>query len=243
MPKRSIPEATLNQAIGLLKAGKSMGEAAAQLEISKSCVKRAKDRHEETGSISHRPGTGRKRKTDEKTDRVIKRIAVLNRRKSIRALHSEVRRSNIDISLGTLCNRLNEMKFESTPTIKRQLLTRKHKQKRVEFCRKYRDWTLEDWSRVIFSDESNFRPFQRKNKQTVWYRKGVDREEDLLELKVQGGGGGIGIWGCISFFGVGCCKIYNGTIDTERYIDVIDNENLASLDTVDKFKQNLGSFF
>jgi len=56
----------------------------------------------------------------------------------------------------------------------------------------------------------------------------VDREEDLLELKVQGGGGGIGIWGCISFFGVGCCKIYNGTIDTERYIDVIDNEVVPS---------------
>ncbi len=45
---------------------------------------------------------------------------------------------------------------------------------------------------------------------------------------MQGGGGGVGIWGCMSYFGVGCCRIYNGTIDQDRYIDIIENEVVPS---------------
>ncbi len=228
MPKKSVPTSMLDRALGMIKAGASQATTSKALGISRHCIQNAIERERTTGSVHHRAGAGRKRKTTASSDRIIKRIVVQNYQKSIRAIHSEVKQADIDISTRTLCRRMAEMTFDCTPTVKRQLLTKKHKQTRVDFCRKYRDWTAEDWSRVIFSDESNFKPFQRKNKETVWHRHGVDPVERLTKLKVHGGGGGISIWGCISVYGVGCCKVYNGTLDHERYIDIIDNEIVPS---------------
>ncbi|RYH28514.1 hypothetical protein EON65_11920 [archaeon] len=37
--------------------------------------------------------------------------------------------------------------------IKKPLLTREHKRKRLEFARTHRDWTVQQWKQVIFSDE------------------------------------------------------------------------------------------
>ena len=37
---------------------------------------------------------------------------------------------------------------------KRPLLSRKNIRDRLIFCKRYRDWTAEDWDKVIFSDES-----------------------------------------------------------------------------------------
>ena len=39
---------------------------------------------------------------------------------------------------------------------KKPLLSRKNIRDRLIFCRRYRDWTAEDWGKVIFSDESPF---------------------------------------------------------------------------------------
>ncbi|RYH03744.1 hypothetical protein EON65_47060 [archaeon] len=35
------------------------------------------------------------------------------------------------------------------------MLTREHKRKRLEFARTHRDWTVQQWKQVIFSDEQS----------------------------------------------------------------------------------------
>ena len=37
---------------------------------------------------------------------------------------------------------------------KKPLLSKKNIRDRLIFCERYRDWTAEDWEKVIFSDES-----------------------------------------------------------------------------------------
>jgi len=143
MPKRNVPKATLDEAIGMIRAGSSQRRVSKALGISRSCIQNAIERKRTTGSVDHRAGAGRKRIMNANSDHLIKQIAILNHRKSIRTINSEVKRSNVDISTRTLCRRLAEMNFDCTPTIKRHLLTRKHKENRVQFCRKYRDWTVE----------------------------------------------------------------------------------------------------
>ena len=39
---------------------------------------------------------------------------------------------------------------------KKPLLSRKNISNRLIFCKRYRDWTTEDWGKVIISDESPF---------------------------------------------------------------------------------------
>jgi hypothetical protein len=55
------------------------------------------------------------------------------------------------------------------------------KQARKEFCEKYKDWTLEDWKNVIFSDETSIQLGGFRGRRRVWrkldeaYRKHVIR--------------------------------------------------------------------
>ena len=226
--KKKTDISVLNQAIGLHKAGKSQRYIAQVLHISKSCVQNSIKRFDERNTLEHKRGAGRKRETTIRENRMIERIASIHKKRSIKFIHGEVQRAKIDVSVATVYRRLREMGFDSHTSVKKQFLTKKHRAKRLEWCKKHQNWTVSDWKKVIFSDESNFKPFERKNKQCVWFRDGVDNVEDLIQVKMQGGGGSIGIWGCISVKVVGCSKIYNGTINSDRYIDVIHNELIPS---------------
>ena len=49
------------------------------------------------------------------------------------------------------------LKLPSRTAAKKPLLTKAMKQKRLKFCHQYKDWTAEQWSHVMFSDESMFK--------------------------------------------------------------------------------------
>lgn len=59
-------------------------------------------------------------------------------------------------SARTVRRRLLEDGLVSRRAAKKPLLSRKNIRDRLIFCKRYRDWTAEDWGKVIFSDESSF---------------------------------------------------------------------------------------
>ncbi|RYG97119.1 hypothetical protein EON65_53355 [archaeon] len=58
------------------------------------------------------------------------------------------------ISASTARRMLHHEGLHAMHTIKKPLLTREHRRKRLEFVRKHRDWTVQQWKQVIFSDET-----------------------------------------------------------------------------------------
>ena len=78
---------------------------------------------------------------------------------------------------------------------KKPRLTLAHRQKRLEFARKHRDWSASDWSRVVFSDESRF----------LLYRND----------------GGLMVWGCMSESGVGELVLVEGRLCASDYISLL----------------------
>ena len=67
----------------------------------------------------------------------------------------------------TVRQRLWEDGLVSRRAAKKPLLSRKNFRDRLIFCKRYRDWTAEDWGKVIFSDESPFRLFGASGKMLV----------------------------------------------------------------------------
>lgn len=67
-------------------------------------------------------------------------------------------------SARTVRRRLLEDGLVSRRAAKKPLLSRKNIRDRLIFCKRYRDWTAEDWGKVIFSDESPFRLFGASGK-------------------------------------------------------------------------------
>ena len=58
------------------------------------------------------------------------------------------------ISAQTVRNVLKAASLKAVVKKKKPLLSAKHRKKRLDFALKYKDWTVEDWTRVIWSDET-----------------------------------------------------------------------------------------
>ena len=93
------------------------------------------------------------------TDRKIKRLCLGQPFIS----SSEIKKSMQELSsvtTRTIRNRLHkDFKLPARKSLKKPLITPRMAQQRLKFCSQYKDWTSEDWQKVMFSDESIFLQF------------------------------------------------------------------------------------
>ncbi|GFV42664.1 transposable element Tc1 transposase [Trichonephila clavipes] len=73
----------------------------------------------------------------------------------------------------TIRRRLTEVGLRSRRPLRRLPLTPHHRQCRLDFCRPRATWSVNDWRRVIFSDESRFSLSADDHRTRVWRRTGL----------------------------------------------------------------------
>ncbi|KAJ4433229.1 hypothetical protein ANN_15487 [Periplaneta americana] len=64
-------------------------------------------------------------------------------------------------NIGSECGRLHESNLQLERPATGPLLIRKHRAARLEFAHQHANWTLEQWSTVLFTDEFRFSMFHR----------------------------------------------------------------------------------
>uniref|UniRef100_A0A3Q3KA92 Transposase Tc1-like domain-containing protein n=1 Tax=Monopterus albus TaxID=43700 RepID=A0A3Q3KA92_MONAL len=123
--------------------------------VSLATVSRVIKMKKETGSVSpKRKGKcGRKRKTTPRDDAYLIRESVKDPRKTSDALKVDLKEKGIEVSSSTVRRRLLEVGRKAYRPVKKQLLTKAMKVKRYKWALKYKNWTKEDWRKVLFSDE------------------------------------------------------------------------------------------
>ena len=113
---------------------------------------------------------------------------------------------------------------------KKPLLSARHRQRRLAFALKHREWTVEDWKRVVWSDETKINRFGSDGRQWVWKQKG----EGLIQREVEGtvkfGGGNIMVWGCMGWNGVEHLAEVEGRMDADQYVSILEDHMLPSLE-------------
>uniref|UniRef100_A0AAR2L8K4 alpha-1,6-mannosyl-glycoprotein 6-beta-N-acetylglucosaminyltransferase n=1 Tax=Pygocentrus nattereri TaxID=42514 RepID=A0AAR2L8K4_PYGNA len=67
---------------------------------------------------------------------------------------------------------------------------------------KCRHWTLEQWRRVLWSDQSRFSVWKSDGRVWVWWLPGERYLSDCIVPSVKFGGGGIMVWACFSGVGI-----------------------------------------
>ncbi|GFX13730.1 transposable element Tcb2 transposase [Trichonephila clavipes] len=72
----------------------------------------------------------------------------------------------------TIRRRLTEVGLRSRRPLRRLPLTPHHRQCRLDFCRLRATWSVTNWRRVIFSDESRFSLSADDHRTRVWRRTG-----------------------------------------------------------------------
>ncbi|CAF2781502.1 unnamed protein product [Rotaria sp. Silwood2] len=215
------------QVLTLLQAGFTDENIRNQLGVSNGCISNIAKKEKLKLSLQNRPGQGRKKSTTSKEDRYLLNLMKKDRGKSSRQLASDWNLSNgKSISPRTVRRRLLKAGYRSYTTKRKPYRKPSHCSSRLRFSEKYSDWNFSDWKTVIFSDESHFEVFNRKNRS---YMRRLPSESDkpfCFRPRVQGGGGSISVWGAMTAKGVGPLVFYDGRMNGKNYIDVIQNELL-----------------
>ena len=122
---------------------------------------------------------------------------------------------------------------------KRPRLLARHRKERVDFALSHKDWTVEDWKRVVWSDETKINRLGSDGRKWVWKKAREGLSDRLVEGTVKFGGGSLMMWGCMLWDGVGyACKI-NGKMDGDLYVQILDDDLQASIDFYNKTKDDI----
>lgn len=204
--------------VELTSSGKSIREVANLLKLPKSTVHRISKKGSNNEDLARKPGSGRRRKTTLTTDRLIHRKSVNNPFLTAEDISIDLN-ENYGIQIGrmTVSRRLASFGLNGRVAVKKPLISAKNRAKRIAFARKHLNWTVEDWSNVLFSGESKFFIFGSDGKRYVRRPVNERNESRYLKPTVKHGGGKVLVWGCFSMKGVGPLKIIEGTMTGETY--------------------------
>jgi hypothetical protein len=134
-----------------------------------------------------------------------------------------------NVSVRTIQNHLQkDLKIPCRSATMKPLITKKMRKKRVALAKKFKDWTPEQWGKVMFSDESKFRTLrvvQRKVRRPL----GSYRYSSQYTLKTMKHPDNVMVWAC--FTGdVRRGGLYflpkNCTMNGERYKEVLEHHLL-----------------
>lgn len=227
--KKQLSSDKVGAIVALHQVGKSQREIAKHLEISQSTVNLWVSRHKNgdgSGTPVRKSGSGRVRKTDLRTDTLIKRAVLIKPTVTAKEIKSDHHNLLKDVSVRTIQHRLQkDLGLPSRHAAKKPLLSAKMRKKRVDFCKQHINWTADDWKKVLFSDESSFLTF-RSRPRMVRRPHGSDRMDPRYTIKTMKHPSSVMVWGCFSNFGRGSLYFLpkNTTMNGQRYLDMIKDK-------------------
>jgi len=167
---------------------------------------------------------GGKLKTSAVDDRQIVRYATIHPFASAGQIKKEL---NLTISLQTLRRRLRENNLFARSPRKVPLLTQKHIVARMEFAKVHKDWPVNKWRNILWTDESKIVMFGGTGSRE-YVRRPPNQEfrPKFTKKTVKHGGLSIMIWACFSYAGVGPIHKIDGIMDKNVYVEILENTML-----------------
>ena len=136
--------------------------------------------------------------------------------------------SSRHISRTTVKRRLRESGLHGQIAARKLLLRRDNKQKRFVWAKKHKEWTLDQWKSVLWSDESKFEIFGSNRRVFVRRRKGERMDSTCLVPTVKHGGGGVMVWGCFAGDTVGDLFKIEGILNQHGYHSILQRHAIPS---------------
>jgi transposase len=161
---KQLTDLQVKQILTLDRMGMSQQRIADEAGCSQATVSRVLKGYEYENFTGRPSKPGPTRKTTERDDRYIIRVAKANHTLPFRDISNL---AGVDLSPRSVQRRLKEVDLVSRYARRKPLLTAKHKKDRMEWAKRYENWTQQDWEKVIWSDEALMRIGQDPRRRRV----------------------------------------------------------------------------
>ncbi len=173
---------------------------------------------------------GRKRCTTNRENRCLMRIVKQNRFKNLGELHKKWTESGVKASRATTHRRVKEFGYSC-------------RQRRLTWAKEKKNWTVAQWSKFLFSDESKFCISFGNQGPRVWRKGGEAHSPSCMKSSVKFPQS-VMIWGAMSSAGVGLFCFLKTNVIAPDYQDILEHFMLPSADQLFKdadfiFQQDL----
>ena len=172
---------------------------------------------------------GRPRISTDRDDRFLTRTSLHDRFKPGTKLKEEWEKIGVNASVSTIRRRLQPANLSGRVARKKPYLTIAHKRRRLDFAKKHKNWSKEEWERVLWTDESPFSIFGECGKRYVRRRPGEEFNPECVTPAMKHGGGKIQVWGCFTARGVGHIHHIKGIMDQKVYKQILIHHMRPSL--------------
>ncbi|RLU18397.1 hypothetical protein DMN91_008754 [Ooceraea biroi] len=146
--------------------GRSVRYIVDKLNIPRSTVSDASTRFQRTGCNKNKARTGRPRVTSKSEDQSLILMSKMNRKLTAPEIQSRFNENHEhQISVTTVKDRLHKAGLWSRVSTRKLLLRHGNRANRLQWAQNHKDWTIENWKRVLWTDESTeVRGFWSKTK-------------------------------------------------------------------------------
>ena len=201
---------------------------ARNLGISSSTVHNIIKRFRESGEITACKRQGRKPTLNARDLRFLRRHCIKNRHQCVKDITTWAQEHfRKPLSVNTVRRYIRKCNLKLYYAKQKPFINNTQKRRRLLWARAHLRWTDAKWKSVLWSDESTFQIVFGKCGRRVLRTKEEKDHPDCYGRKVQKPAS-VMVWGCVSASGMGNLHICEGTINAERYIQVLEQHMLPS---------------
>ncbi|GFX83371.1 transposable element Tcb2 transposase [Trichonephila clavipes] len=172
--RNHLNDFTRGRMIGKLEEGRTVTSVAAEFGINKSVVSHAWKAFQTTVTAVRKVGGGRLSTTTAGNDRYIILQVKRGRRQSASVIAQQLcTATERKVSRFTVARRLHKGGLFTRSPERCLSLKVDFRRHRLQWCREHKNWTTDQWSRVLFTDESRFSTRSDSQRVLIWREIGT----------------------------------------------------------------------
>ncbi|KFM73161.1 Transposable element Tcb2 transposase, partial [Stegodyphus mimosarum] len=126
------------------------------------------------------------------------------------------------VSLFTLARRLHKGGLFARRPERCLPLKVGHRRQRLQWCKEHKNWTTDQWSRVLFTDENRFSTRSDSQRVLIWREVGTRFYPSNIKERRRKGGPGVLVWGGIMLNGRSELHVFDrGSVTGDRYCEKV----------------------
>lgn len=208
------------------RLGTSISETARLVGCSRAVVVSTYQKWCRDGeTASRRPTVCRPRRIDSRGERRLLRIVRRDRRATTAEITTSYNSGDPDsVSQHTVQRTLLRMGLRCRRPKHVPALTERHRQMRLLWAKKHRNWTPEEWKKVAWSDESRFLVHHLDGRVRIRRFPNEPLAPGCTVGRRQAGGGGIMVWAMFSWGTLGPIIPIEQSLTSVRYLNMVADQ-------------------